>query len=1340
MSILDVVNKVKAGWQDDKGWIRQGKFSTDQFRQSLYQPVQQIKENFAKKPTINLGLTTIPNPANPQVRQMFSSVSTPEKQAQFNQKPVSNLIQGLNSYVTNRYVAPIAQIPYRTKQLITPGQRLQGGLGLLGGTVAMIPDPIGDVALPAYDYLKGVSAAQKKGEKFLQSYKTGLKSLTGQETTGLGEAVTKDAFGQNIFNMAEFPLILAAIGKVKQTKALNKLAIESESQITGLANAVKNYDKLSVSTQISTIDNLTNLAKKLIPDVVNSKEMKRLSVQNPKQWMNLASDLLFDRLHSAKNPQLNLGYNVRKIQKAPEIGKQPLAGDYQGNIKYFIEQIKLNEPTSLHEFKKNNNLYGLSSEELLNKYRQYKSSQESLIKTLESQRNNYIKLEKPTVKIAKEPTVKLPWEEAGYKKYQADNAQEFAALKAETEPKTFTKTFAEWVGKRESAKTKGTMEAAKFAKVPGNPNEIIKAIENPKIKVTPEQKKYVTELRKTYDKLFTEAQANGIDMEYTKNYLTHEWDRPVTQVAQDYKSAKPIFKFGGNRTLPTYEEGIKMGLKPKYTNPAQILESYTRRLNETVANLELFKKMKSDGLIVSGSKVTGNPDFAPINAPGFPRAKYNVGGGKTVISNWYAPRQIAQQINNIFTPQDYGGLGKAATIGKKFSSGVQDVTLSGGLPKTPANAWTFAQTTKEVLAGRVKSPLTSFVRSLNGESSNKFFADNAKQIVKMQERNIPVSTTFSVDNLIDKGWIKNTFGKNGGETWNKVVNEPTFKRFMPQLQINLFNDVESSLLKKGLSSGEAADQAAQAVKNFYGVTPSDALAKKSSLVKDLEGAVFFAPRYRESMINFWINSFKGLKNPLAPANINNTKFLAGAIMTYLGMNAINKQNTGKNMWENPPTKEDKMLIKTKDGYVGVPFLSSIATIPRLAYQVGKNVVQGNFPEALRQSKGVISSGFRPLIDIATNKDYFNADIYDINAPKKWGDIGLYLAGQYNHPYIRETLNTFATNLSPEVKKKLGLNKESVPAYQTFSKAMELPFRYYNNKKGVTGQDALASSWYYASKDEALKELNPNDKNIYKTLEQKRPDDISQAADIQMNMAEALTLLSNPAVLRAKAKTAIDTSMKTGESLDPFYTLTPEQQQVVLRLKTFYPGDKEKTNVTNENIDWLKPYWTARTAYFDELKAKGIIKPSEPSEEFASPEIQKKLDYYYTLPYGTGERTKYINANPDLVEYWNKKTAITNEKRAELGLTPLAGFNSFGSGKYKKKVSIKKSTPIKFKVSKSATPKLAKLKISTGEKFKVASTSDYNKSLKTKLAKITAYKAPTIKIKKMSGLTVGKKLV
>jgi hypothetical protein len=798
-------------------------------------------------------------------------------------------------------------------------------------------------------------------------------------------------------------------------------------------------------------------------------------------------------------------------------------------------------------------------------------------------------------------------------------------------------------------------------------------------------------------------------MKYTEDYLTHIWDKPIDQIKMEYQAAKQKFGFASERSLPTYEEGLKLGFKPKYTHPAQILEEYSRKLRETVANIELFKKMKDQGLIVGSSGVANNPNFAPITAPGFPRANFNIGDERTVISNWYAPKNVADQINRIFTPQDTGTLGNIMSTGAKISSGVQDVTLSGGMPKTPLNAWSVAQVTKEILSGRIASPIKNFIRSISGEASNKFFQENAGQIVKMQERNVPISTTFETKNLIDKGMAKNIFGDNVGQVWDKLMNEPTFKRFMPQLQISLFNDLESAMLKKGLSPSEASDIAAKGVKNFYGIVDSATLAKRSQLGKDSAAAIFFAPRYRETMINFWINNIKALKNPLAPENITNTKFVIGATMTYIAMNELNKNNTGKNMWENPSGKEDKMLIKTKDGYIGIPFLSSIATMPRLAVKFGKHVVEGNFPEATKDVKGTLSSGIRPALDVVTNEDYFGGQIYDPESGGKWGDIGLYLAGQYNHPYVREGMNVLAQGLPAETKSKLGLNKQPVPVYQTVSKALELPFRFYNNKGG---KDALQTAYYFDDRDQITKSLDSQSKQAWDILHPVSKQGRVVDNNILSSQQKAVILLNNSQVQQAEEMLAFQAKQR-GEQVDPIWDLPPQWRKVVWASRVQLPGQKNTYDTLLSQQPWYSEFKNKQNVFYDTLGTESNTTTGQMAYPEPSEYVQRQMDAKNWT-------------DPEVQAWFTAKDQYNNQQLVSLGL-PIISGGQYGYAKKPKKISFKKISAPKVKIT-SGKVRIPKIKLGKLPKIRIVSPP------KVKAIKISKPRRP----KKPKKLTITRK--
>ena len=644
---------------------------------------------------------------------------------------------------------------------------------------------------------------------------------------------------------------------------------------------------------------------------------------------------------------------------------------------------------------------------------------------------------------------------------------------AETEKQDFNNIFDKWIGERNAAKTSGMEMGAKYRNVPKDMGwNVIDSIEHPN-ENAPETVKYITGMiREQLDRIHQLSTDMGMKVGYWFDYFPHIWKESPEQIQEMIKGAGGKFKFANERDIPTYREGINAGLTPKYNHPAPVLAEYMQQLKKTEANLGFLRELKNKGFIVDATVAQGQSGFVPLNAPGFPKSTSMGPDGEKIIGEYYAPSDIGKIINRVFGTQDTGYLGKALNIGARASGVLQDITLSGGIPKTPFNAWTFAQSMKEALSGRFVSPTISAIRSMSGDFSNKFFEANSGQIKKMQLSGIPLETSWNLSNLMDEGFMKNTFtGTEPGiwngikSAWNKTVNEPTFKRFMPMLQINLFNDIERQAMKAGRSANEATQIATNAVKNFYGVQSAGDIARRTQIGKDATGALFFAPRYRESMINFWVNNIKAFRHPLALENRNNLKFLAGASVAYGAYDIINLALNGRHLKDNPAGNEDKLLIPLPDGHViKVPFLPSIATMPRMAYRVANSLARGDVSGAAKDAvQSSVSMGIKPVADIAANSDYFGNEIYDPEKDttgEKYGKMGKYLASQYilAHPYVKAIFNS-----------------DGKPGYQIAAEASELPL-------GFTTQDKLASGEFWDKKTaskivyDKFRELAKNDKS------------------------------------------------------------------------------------------------------------------------------------------------------------------------------------------------------------------------------------------------------------------------
>lgn len=871
----------------------------------------------------------------------------------------------------------------------------------------------------------------------------------------------------------------------------------------------------------------------------------------------------------------------------------------------------------------------------------------------------------------------------------------------------FNQLFARFIGQKEIARTVGTERGSKFVGIPDNIGwQVIRAIEEPHFKASPEVYTIANRIKGEFDQLYKEANAAGMNVGYLRNYITHIWKESPEEVQAAFQAANQKFKFANKRQFMTYQDGIAAGLRPKFSHPAELISHYTRKLEETKAGIALFKDLKKQGFIVDAATGAKMPGYEKIIAKGFPESISKSITGETVVSQWYAPADVAQLMNKVFNPEvPMNRLEKTLDITGKISSKMQDIALSGGLPRTPMNAFSvMAGLQRELLAGRVVSPLTDFVRAFSKSKTDSFFFKNVDQVKKMQSRNIPVQMSTDVSGLIDKGFIRNTFGDDVGQAWNATFADPTFKRFFPALQINLFNSIESKMLAAGKTPDEAIDIAAKAVKNFYGLTSTDDLARRSKIGQDFAKTVFFAPKFRESMLWFWKNNVKALANPLAPENQMNVRFMIGALAAYIAMDYVNYQLNGKHMAENPEGKRATLLIPAGDTTIGIPYLSSIATLPRAAYEAGRSAIEGSPEGVAKQAGTFLSIPVKPSLEVLSNENYFGSKIYseEDSQEERTKKVITYLATAWSHPYF----------------KHLVLNQEK-PLSQRLSMAAELPFRYYETED-------IDKSYFFTNEKEVLKGLSEDERRIYDQLHKAKAvdEDGLPVASKRMEMANALMRLSNTNVLKAEAEIARRTAEETNQPLNPFYNLSPEQQTTVLVLKTMYPGSQEKKDLQSQNLAWLKPYWNERDQWVSYMQQAGIFKESiDDGRPKASPQLQQQLDYYSTLPKGTGARSAYIAQNPQIAQFFDQSAAFTNKQREELGLAPLPTYASSAGGYSRKgrsrRVSLKLRKPKKIKLisSKVKAPKIKEPKLT----LKPAKRIAYKPTLvkQPKLERITA---------------------
>lgn len=162
--------------------------------------------------------------------------------------------------------------------------------------------------------------------------------------------------------------------------------------------------------------------------------------------------------------------------------------------------------------------------------------------------------------------------------------------------------------------------------------------------------------------------------------------------------------------------------------------------------------------------------------------------------------------------------------------------------------------------------------------------------------------------------------------------------------------------------------------------------------------------------------------------------------------------------------------------------------------------------------------------------------------------------------------------------------------------------------------------------------------------------------------KAAVYLNLPNVL--KGDTAVYRNQKDH---DPFYDLNPKQQNAVLLSQQPLPGESaDLKKAVLYSQDWYAGYQAKRNTYFENLDKKLSADGKQRAESDypeISGELKAKQDKFFTLGSGK-EKQAFLQANPDLIAYWDAKDNYVNNQREKLGMPPMPETSSSGgSGSY-----------------------------------------------------------------------------
>lgn len=572
---------------------------------------------------------------------------------------------------------------------------------------------------------------------------------------------------------------------------------------------------------------------------------------------------------------------------------------------------------------------------------------------------------------------------------------------------------------------------------------------------------FSTKIKSAFDALFKEAKERGFDFQYKENYLPQVYSNSTEEVTNamakfmkdkgvdekviiDYLKGKPLPNSTAARlqlspsftkasAFPDYATAAQYGLQPKYSNPAQLLGHYRQELERSVANRNFLEGMIEKGKILPA-------DLAPVHYKPIDLAFAPQG--------YYAEPATAKLLNGLFKSE--GDLGVLETVGSgvaTLSKKAQELKLSAGVPMSNINFFSIGQLVKEMTAGNFTA-VVPFLRANFNKPSIQFFDENQKFIKMIGEQGLDITHRVdSYENMYKAFSDNKGFIAKAGAGFDKLFNEKTFASFMPQLHIQTFKDAYYKAMAAGKGEAEAQKFAGEVTKAFHGI--SENLGRSKS-AQDALAATFFAPKFRESIINVLFNTAKSVTTEIRnPAFYKNRRLLGGMVVTLGLYDLANKQFTGHHMWENPPGKELALMIPRENGeVVYIDFMPSFLAFARNLAEGAFALVKGDLGTAVQKGGSVFSMPITLATDVLGNSDYFGREIYkdDDSGATKALKIGKYLGLQVNHPYVAELINQLS---------------EKKPLHQSISIALEMPLKF-------SSMDKIQKSEYYDAIDNQTK--------------------------------------------------------------------------------------------------------------------------------------------------------------------------------------------------------------------------------------------------------------------------------
>jgi len=172
------------------------------------------------------------------------------------------------------------------------------------------------------------------------------------------------------------------------------------------------------------------------------------------------------------------------------------------------------------------------------------------------------------------------------------------------------------------------------------------------------------------DLMFRRAKEEGVINESLDDYVAHFWRRGSEKtediISRLGKGMGTTTRHARERVIPTYKEGLELGLEPITLDLAKIDNMYTRSVERAVQNKRLVNALKkevdADGNKLMTSKPPADAGYVRIDHPSLTQVRARpTKSGKVVLKEkqlWVHP-EIADSVKMVFDSYEPGAITRA---------------------------------------------------------------------------------------------------------------------------------------------------------------------------------------------------------------------------------------------------------------------------------------------------------------------------------------------------------------------------------------------------------------------------------------------------------------------------------------------------------------------------------------------------------------------------------------------------------------------------------------------------------------------------------------------------------